>query len=169
MRAITLLGGVIGSGALLLELPPTATSAALGMVIAVIGLLFVGVVATGPLWLRVVVTGGSALLVASLWLALETELGADRVNPVVGVLGVAGFALALMLSSSGAYGAGVRERPSPSRGPQPGRLLRPRRAAHRGPGSRAASEETVRIPMPRVASEPALPPRTRPTTPVLPS
>lgn len=97
MRALALGGGLFGCAALLLGLPALAASAAVGVVVAVTGVLGAGLV-TAPLpWLRGVAGVGAALLTLCLWLTLEGELSAKLLHPVAGALGVVGFAGALVV------------------------------------------------------------------------
>jgi len=156
MLAITLLAGVIGCGALVVELPATATSAALGLVLAAVALLSVRVVATAPLWLRGVVGLGTAALAAAVWLAAETEVGADRLNPIVGVAGVLGFGGALLASwvrrrSATAPGSAPARgsESAPAEGSAPAADSAPAPADGSAPAAAMRPDPEVRVPAPR--------------------
>lgn len=136
MRALALGGGLFGCAALLLGLPALAASAAVGVVVAVTGVLGAGLV-TAPLpWLRGVAGVGAALLTLCLWLTLEGELSAKLLHPVAGALGVVGFAGALVVELR-------RRRAGRGRGGSQGSAATPAPAPTPDVHPRFAADDTV--------------------------
>ena len=150
MRVVTLIGGLVGSGVLLAGLSAAVSSAALGVLLAVIGLLSVRLVASAPWWLQAVVGIGAALLATSVWLTAESEVGATRLNVVVGVVGVVGFGAALVVALR--RGRRSTTRRSGDRGPGPSGEIRGRTSGEQVPRPAVSREHGVRVPAPRSAA-----------------